>query len=93
MKTVKQVAGGLIIIGPSRPYDWRPLEALQVEAFGGTEVMRKIYILGPKMAQDGDTGAHKNPARAILESLGPNMLPRCSRVAQDSPKWAQKETS
>ena len=46
--------------------------------------------MDPKIAKNGEGGAHENPAGAILEAPGPNMLPRWPRVAQDSPKLAQK---
>ena len=58
--------------------------------------IKNKLISSPKMdakfVQKGDGGAHENPAGAILEALGPNMLPRWPRVAQDSPKLAQSRS-
>ena len=58
------------------------------------KITKKVPILDPKMgskmAQNFGQRLRANPARAILEALGPNKLPRWPRGAQDSPKLAQK---
>ena len=55
-----------------------------------TIFIKNKLILSPKMdakfVQNGDGGAHENPAGAILEALGPKMPPRCPKMGSNSPR-------